>query len=311
MQVSLPGNPRPTALLASRAALMLLALLLALVSVACGDDDSSPPVDAEALPFRDVGVNKEAAALVPLSIREIGTLQVPTATSYPPNEFIASDGSTIIGMDPDMARAIGQRLGLELRMKALPFDSILKRVADSEYELAMSSFSITPPRLRSVNMVSYFEAGTGFFSIQEPNATLSGLAGLCGRSVAVSKESVQFQDATRQSSRCRRSGQQPVKITTFVRQDDATESVESGESEFGMADTPVVSYIVSRSGGKLTKVGEDYGLTPYGVAINRDSGLAVPVRAAIESLIADGTYAEILARWGLEDGAVKSSTISR
>lgn len=291
--------------------LLVLLALVVLGSFACGDDESATPVDTQSAPFRDVGLNRDAAAMLPAEIREAGMLVVPTATSYPPNEFLAGDGETIIGMDPDMARAIGQRLGLKVKMMPLPFNSILRRVAQAEYSLAMSSFSITPGRLRSVDMVSYFQAGTGFFAIQEPAVTLSGLSGLCAASIAVSKDSVQFEDAVRESARCLKRGKKPIKINSFISQTDATESVVSGESEFGMADTPVASYIVRQSEGVLAKVGEDYGLMPYGVAVNRESGLARPVRAAINSLIADGTYAEILARWGLESGAIEVSVVNR
>lgn len=297
-----------TASMKKRAA--VLAILFSLTAVAaCGEDDPVRPVNPEAQAFRDVGVDQAAAALVPPAIREEGKLVIPTAATYPPNEFIAPDGKTIVGMDPDLARAIAQRLDLDVELKAADFDSIIPGVASGRYDVVLSSVTVTPGRTKEVDMVTYFRAGTGFFTANDEPISLTGLSGLCGFSVAVADRTVQQADARAQSKKCLAAGRAPVKVRTVVNQTEATQSVESGQSDFGMADTPVVSYIVKKSGGRLVKVGEDYGVAPYGVIVNRESEMAPAVQAALKSLIADGSYKEILERWGLEDYAINRPTI--
>lgn len=291
--------------------LAVVVFAFSIVAIVACDNEAVPvqPVDQEAQAFRDVGVDQSASALVPAAIRKQGKLVSPTAATYPPNEFIAEDGETIIGMDPDLARAISQRLNLELELKAENFDSIIPGVASGKYKLSFSSATVTPERTRQVDMITYFSAGTGFFSSFEEPITLSGLAGLCGFSVGVASKTVQQSDARRQSRRCQARGEEPVRVRTFANQSEATQSVESGQSDFGMADTPVVSYIVKKSEGRLLKVGKDYGVAPYGAIVNRDSKLAPAVKTALDSLVNDGTYEEILSRWGLEDYAIKRPTI--
>lgn len=308
MHRSLPEGRSRRLPLKKLVALLTLALTLA-VMTACGDDEPVRPVNPETQAFRDVGVDQSAAALVPPAIRKEGKLVIPTAATYPPNEFIAPDGKTIIGMDPDLARAIAQRLDLDVELKADNFDSIIPGVASGLYDVVLSSITVTPERTKEVDMVTYFRAGTGFFTTNEEPISLSGLSGLCGFSVGVADRTVQQADARAQSKKCVAAGQDPVRARTFANQTEATQSVESGDSDFGMADTPVVSYIVKKSGGRLVKVGEDYGVAPYGVIVNRDSGMAPAVQAALKSLIADGSYQEILDRWGLEDYAIKRPTI--
>lgn len=291
--------------------IVLLALVLSLVAVAaCGDDSEvAQPVDQEAQAFRDVGVDQSAAALVPAAIRKEGKLIIPTAATYPPNEFIAEDGETIIGMDPDLARAIAQRLNLEVELVAEDFDSIIPGVESGDYIVVLSSTTVTPERTKLVDMVTYFRAGTGFFTANDAPSSLTGLSGLCGFSVGVADRTVQQADARAQSRKCQTDGEEPVRVRTFANQSEATQSVESAQSDFGMADTPVVSYIVKKSEGRLVKVGEDYGVAPYGIIVNRESEMAPAVKAALDSLIEDGTYEEILARWGLEDYAIKRPSI--
>lgn len=309
MNHSQPESRTAAAYLKQLLALLALSLSLGALTACGGDPEPVSPLDPESEAFRDVGADETAAALVPSSIREEGTLVVPTAATYPPNEFIAEDGETIIGMDPDLARAIAQRLDLDLELKAESFDSIIPGVASGEYNVVLSSTTVTPERTKLVDMVTYFRAGTGFFTANEATTSLTGLAGLCGSSVAVADRTTQQADARTQDRKCRAAGEDAVKVRTFANQSEATQSVESGQSDYGMADTPVVSYIVKKSEGRLVKVGEDYGIAPYGVIVNRESDLAPAVQAALESLIEDGTYEEILTRWGLEDYSIRRPTI--
>ena len=69
--------------------------------------------------------NASIAAQVPAAIKSKGTLIVGTEAQYAPNEFIAPDGHTVIGMDPDMVKAIAAVLGLKATMVAPP--GFLKR----------------------------------------------------------------------------------------------------------------------------------------------------------------------------------------
>lgn len=284
-------------------------VLFAFAVAGCGDDAAVVSDDSQ--PFRDVGVDDRAAELVPSDVRDAGVLKVAMAVGYPPNEFFYAGGETIIGMDPDLARAIGQRLGLETEMVDVTFEAIVPKVRTGEYLLTMSSFTITPERRAEADMVSYFLAGTGFFTNDTEPKTFEGLSDLCGESVAIVSSTIQVDDARRQSRRCVRAGSKGVDVNAFQSQDAATDSVRSGESAYGMADSPVAAYIVKQSGGALVKVGEDYGLAPYGALVNRKSRFAESVRAAIQSLIDDGTYLEILDRWGLASGAIKKSSIYR
>ena len=77
-----------------------------------------------------------------------------------------------------------------------------------------------------------------------------------------------------------------------------------------MADTPVAAYIVKQSGGQFKLVGKGYAVAPHGIAVPKDSGLAKPVLAALKSLMRDGAYQRILAKWGVSDIAIKTPTIN-
>jgi polar amino acid transport system substrate-binding protein len=77
-----------------------------------------------------------------------------------------------------------------------------------------------------------------------------------------------------------------------------------------MADSPVVAYQIKQSGGQFKLIGRSYNFAPYGIAIPKTSGMAVPVLAAMKQLIADGRYIKILEKWGVQAGAISNPKIN-
>ena len=77
-----------------------------------------------------------------------------------------------------------------------------------------------------------------------------------------------------------------------------------------MADSPVADYQVQRSNGQFKVVGKPYGTAPYGIAIPKDNGMAKPVLAGLEALMADGRYQAILKKWGVQQGAISTPKIN-
>ena len=127
----------------------------------CGGGGKKSTSTSSAAPA--VGKNAKVAALVPAAVRSKGTLTVAADASYPPNEFIGPDGHTIIGMDADLAAALGQVMGLKLNLANAPFDSIIPGLAAKKYDVGMSSFTDTKEREKVVDFVTYYTVFTGFF----------------------------------------------------------------------------------------------------------------------------------------------------
>src|SRR5665213_1101755 len=91
-------------------------------------------------------LNKKVAAEVPAAYKTKGTLTVAADATYAPNEFIASNGKTVIGMDADLAKALGIVMGLKVKVVNATFDSIIPGLASHKYDIGMSSFTDTKAR---------------------------------------------------------------------------------------------------------------------------------------------------------------------
>ena len=252
------------------------------------------------------------AAMVPKKLADAGTMTVAADASYAPNEFFDTDNKTVIGMDADLANAIGNVLGLKVAVSNAGFDTIIPALGH-RYDVGMSSFTDTLERQKTVDFVDYFSAGTSFYVPAGKNADLTTLDALCGHTVGVEKGTTQLDDATAQSKKCTTAGKPAVTVTSFPDQSGANTALASGRVDVVMADSPVAAYAVKQSAGKFDLGAKAYGEAPYGIALPKSSdyaGLDKAIQAALQQLKADGTYDKIMKQWGVQSGEVSSFPIN-
>jgi polar amino acid transport system substrate-binding protein len=255
------------------------------------------------------GADASVAALVPSAVKSKGTLTVAADASYAPNEYFAPDGHTVIGMDADLSTALAKVMGLKAKVVNETFDGIIPGLAAGKYDMGASSFTDTKQREKVVSFVDYFSAGTSFITKGSGGTSVSGLSGLCGKTVAVEKGTTEETDASGQSGKCTKAGKPAVKVLTFADQNGANLALSSGRAQLVMADSPVAAYAVKKSNGQFKTTGATYGTAPYGLAVPKTGGLDKAVEAALKVLLTNGSYSSIMAKWGLQSGAITASQV--
>jgi polar amino acid transport system substrate-binding protein len=280
-------------------------------TVAPAGGTSSAPVTTSSAPAAPAGVNAAAAALVPASVKSKGTLTVAADASYAPNEFLASNGTTVVGMDADLADAIGAELGLKVSVKNVTFNAIIPGLHNGRFDLGMSSFTDTKAREKIVNFVTYFSAGTSFYTKGSGGPSITGLSSLCGLKVAVESGTTQEADDKAQSTKCTGAGSKAVTVLSYNTQSQANLALSAGRADVAMADSPVAAYQVKTSHGAFKLAGTPYGTAPYGIAIPKAAGtMDKAVLAAVKDLISNGKYLAIMTHWGIQSGAITSPVIN-
>jgi polar amino acid transport system substrate-binding protein len=247
------------------------------------------------------------AKLVPTSYKNT-TLQVATDATYPPDESMS--GTTMVGFDVDLMAAIAKTLGVKYKENNVTFEDIIGGIKAGKYAIGNSSFTDEKSREKSVNFVDYFQAGEGVYALSTSKATFKGLSSFCGMKVAVENGTTEQTDATSEVSKCPAS--KKLTVRSYPTQTEANAAVLSGQANFGFVDSQVAGYIVSLAGGKFKLVGSAIEVAPYGIATPKTASgqkLALAIQAAIKTLIANGTYHAILAKYGVTAGALPSSKI--
>jgi polar amino acid transport system substrate-binding protein len=284
--------------------------LAVLVLAGCGSSGSSTGSTATTTTTAPNSLDATIAAQVPAAIKAKGKLIVATEAQYAPNEFIASDGHTIIGMDADMMKALGEVMGLKVELVNANFEAIIPGLAAGRYDVGASSFTDTKEREKVVNFVDYFSAGISFYAKSSANPGVTEVADLCGKTTAVEKGTVEQEEAEAQSKKCTKAGKKAVSVLVYTGQNAVNLAVSSGRAELGMADSPVVAYQIKQSAGQFKLIGKSYAFAPYGLAIPKTSGMTQPIYAALKQLIANGTYLKVLEKWGIQSGAISAPKIN-
>jgi polar amino acid transport system substrate-binding protein len=302
------GFPMPTAV---RRSLALSAAALSVLAVAgCGSSSGGSSTAVRPSASGVPTATKDASITLPPELASKSELVVAADASYAPNEFFADDNKTVIGLDVDLANALGQVLGKPVRIANAPFDSILPGLAAGKYDLGMSSFTDTKEREMSIDFVTYFSAGTSLMAKKGNPEGLNPDA-LCGKKIAVEKGTTQSdEDLPARSKTCTDGGQPAIESLIFPDQGGANLALQSGRADGVLADSPVIAYQIKQTNGQFEQVGAPYATAPYGIAVPKGKGLAEPLLAALKSVQSQGVYTKILEAWGEQAGALPTPGIN-
>jgi len=294
--------------------LLGLALAVALVAAGCGDDGGDTGTGGDggtATTAAAPAVDEALAAKVPDAVKSDGKILVGIDTTYPPNEYLDTDGKTAIGWDVDLFNAVAAKLGLKTEYRSAKFPDLIPALLSGKYEFAVSSFTINDERKQQVNMVSYFNAGTQW-GAKKGNPAGVQPDDACGKKVAVQTGTVQaMEDLPQRDKDCKSAGKPAITVDSYQDQGQATAAVVSGKDDAMLADSPVVAYAVKQTNGQLELLGDIYDAAPYGYVIQKDqTEFAQAVADAVKALITDGTYKSILEKWGVQGGAIDNPAVN-
>jgi len=251
--------------------------------------------------------NAADAKLVPASYKNV-TLQVATDATYAPDESM--QGTTMVGFDVDLMKAVATTLKIKINENNVTFDGIIAGITGGRYQVGNSSFTDNKSREKSVNFVDYFQAGEGVYAKSSSTLKFKGFKSFCGWKVAVEKGTVEQKDAQNAAKACSKS--KKLTVIAFPNQTQANLAVLSGQASVGFVDSQIAGYIASTSKGQFKLLGSAVNVAPYGVATPKTpagAGLAKAIQAAIKTLVANGTYHAILAQYGVTAGALPSRKI--
>ncbi len=299
-------------------ATVVLAASLALTLAACSSsntastDTSASPAASSPAAATAVVVDPAIQALLPAAIASSGTLSIGTELGYPPMEYTEADGTTLTGFDIDMANDIATLMGLTPEIKNATFDSIIPSVQSNRYDLGISSFTINPEREKQVDFVSYLTSGD---SGVVPTGNPKGIAldtSICGTKVGVLKGSTQETVTIPQLVKiCTNAGSPEPVVTVIAASDQMPIALASGRVESLISDTANAASIAQGSSGKFQlSEGAPLNSVLLGVLMNKKSGLAPAVQAAIQSLIDSGRYKEIADKYQLGTSTLTTAEVN-
>jgi polar amino acid transport system substrate-binding protein len=262
---------------------------------------AAPPLSTTAAnDFADIQPVREIAALLPAGTT---SLNVAMNLSTPPNKFLASDGRTALGTNPDLARLIGRILGVPVKFANVTFDGIIPGLLSGQFDYSIASMGVTPERTKVLDMIEYARWGSQAVSLKSSTVDVSNL---CGLNVGAQLGSLQLAKLLPQlSSDCTAKGKKAVTIVGLPSQQDALTQLTSGRLDAAFGDTPVMSYAVLQQ-PTFRIAGNEISPLPITLSAKKGSTLTPALVAAMKRVVTLPAYREIFQVWGLPTAAIDS-----
>lgn len=261
------------------AALMVVAL------AGCASSSSSASTSTSASASASGSASAPAIKLV-----KEGTLTVGISPDYPPFENL--ENGQIVGFEPDLAAALGEKLGVKVEFASLNFDAILTAVdAATQIDCGISGFSIDPERSKLVDFsTSYFVDDLAIATMKNGNFT--NPEALKGEGVKIAVQSGTTGESYIQENY---TNAEPV---AFTNSNDCFAAMAAGKVDAVCTNAAVVASMVKVSYTDAAIVVNYATGEEYGVAVAKSNpALLAAINQALAELSADGTIDKISNKW--------------
>lgn len=224
-------------------------------------------------------------------IQEEGLMRVGMDASWPPFEFVDDDGQ-IVGLDVDLARAIGQRLGIEVELVNVGFDSLYDALYVGRFNAIVSALPYDPLLYGDVAYsISYFNAGQ-VLVVRSDETEITEVKDLSSKKLGVELASEGDVVSRRLQKRI-----EGLSLQTYITPDDVLRALKEGEVEAAIADAVSAYQFIATEGG-VQVVGDPLTDELYVIAVRLDSPLLLKaINEALVEMREDGTLERLREKW--------------
>jgi polar amino acid transport system substrate-binding protein len=247
----------------------------------------------------------DATVSPPAAIKEKGYIVAGIMPNYPPMDFKDPGTNQLTGVDYDLGMEIGKRLGLTVKWQETAFEQMVSGLVTQRLDIVLSGMTDTAERQKTVDFVDYFTTGPQFY-VLDSNQAVKDAQDLCGKKVGTSRRTTFPAEIAKWSATaCEGQGKPAISVVGTEGSADARAQLRQSRLDAAVQGSETLPYIQSQEPGAFRVIGEPLAtqLTGLGVA-KSNAGLSTAIVSALDAMIADGTYASILKKWGLEQGAV-------
>ncbi len=218
-------------------------------------------------------------------VKAAGKLVVATSPDFPPFESL--EGSDVVGIEVDLIKLVCEKLGVELELVQIDFESVLSGVQACKYDCGMSGISVTEKRQKNMLFTTPYCLAAQCIVVKADSA-IDSKADLEGKSISV-------QTATTAEDFCRGAG---YDVKSFTANADAKMALTTGKVEAWVVDDLTAAEMCE--GDDSVKILDEKMTTePYALAFAFGSEtLVAEIDKIIKELVADGTVAGLFEKYG-------------
>ncbi|MDR6290023.1 polar amino acid transport system substrate-binding protein [Inquilinus ginsengisoli] len=254
-----------------------------------------------------------AAASIPAGFKFVkdGVFTVGVSVGDPPLNTYATDAKTVIGTDADLASLVAEGLGRKVEFVPVAWDDWPLGLTSGKFDAVISNVTVTEERKQRFDFSSYRQDVLGaHVALNSPIKSIKEPKDIAGLKVIVGAGTNQEKIVLEWNRQNVAAGLKPAEFLYFEDNGASLLALQSGRADVEVNPNSRLAYSAA-VGGKTRQVGVINGGWPLtaeiAITTRKGSGLADALTAAINGLIANGKYAEALARWNLTAEAVAQS----
>lgn len=247
---------------------------------------------------------------LPASVANSKTLRVAIVPNYPPLEYKDTATGKLTGFDVELGEALAAKLGLKLAWQETSFDQMMPAIATDRVDMVLSGMSDLATRHDTASFVDYLKSGPQFFAQHARAAEFADMKALCGKKVGASRRTNFPQDiAAWSKENC--PDDKPITFVGTEGSADARTQLRQGRIDAAVQGGETLPYIMAQDPNTFVALGKPIAIQYTGIALApKQDGLQKALSGALDTLIADGFYAKLLAKWQLDGMGVEHATIN-
>jgi len=219
-------------------------------------------------------------------------------------EFIDDRTQQPTGFDIDLITAIAHRLGLKVNILNTKIEILVSDLENKRYDVAISALPITPDLQAKANTIPYYTAGESLL-VQAGNPRhIHALADVCGLAVGVQDSSRAQVDLQNASDLCQQQGKPAISFTVLKNQLQLVQLLAEQRVAATFQDSATSDYVMHLYPGQFALGSPVLNASTVGIAVSKDNAaLTTAIQATLNTLKGDGTYGQLIAKWGLMNEA--------
>ena len=222
------------------------------------------------------------------------TLKMGTNAAFPPYEYYDDETNDIVGIDAEVAAAICEKLGYDLEIVDMDFDSLIPAVANGKIDMVLAGLTVTEERKQNVDFTSPYATGVQVVIVKE-DSPITSVDDLFAEGA---NHKIGVQQGTTGDLYCSWDIEDEGlgTVERYKNGTDAVLALTSGKVDCVVIDNePAKNFVAANEGLKILET--EYITEDYAIALAKGSELTEQINAALEELIADGTVQSIIDKY--------------
>lgn len=234
--------------------------------------------------------SKEEATTETTETTETKTLTMGTNAEFPPYEY--HEGDAIVGIDAEVAAAIAEKLGMELVIEDMAFDSIIPAIQAGKVDMGMAGMTVTEERLLSVDFSDTYATGVQVVIVKE-GSSITSVDDLFNGGYKIGVQTGTTGDLY---TTWDLEDEGLATVERYNKGADAVQSLVTDKIDCVVIDNePAKAFVAANEG--LVILDTEYAVEDYAIAMAKESPLYEDVNNALKELIADGTVQTIVDKY--------------